>query len=66
MPETLVLTSVLIEFITDNTGALVQRLSYDPWGRRRNPDNWTSYTVDQPMFSKGFTGHVKQPFGLHI
>lgn len=43
--------------ITDNTGTLVQRLSYDPWGRRRNPDKWTSYTVDQPMFSKGFTGH---------
>ncbi|KAF0203985.1 MAG: RHS repeat-associated core domain-containing [Bacteroidetes bacterium] len=43
--------------ITDNTGLLVQKLSYDPWGRRRNPANWKDYTVAQALFSRGFTGH---------
>ncbi|MDV7417336.1 hypothetical protein R4482_18540, partial [Acinetobacter baumannii] len=27
-----------IEVITDATGAVVERLSYDPWGKRRNAD----------------------------
>lgn len=31
--------------LVNESGALVQELSYDAWGRRRKPDKWTDYTV---------------------
>ncbi len=35
-----------------------QVFSFDPWGRRRNPDSWTFNDVpDQYIFDRGFTGH---------
>jgi RHS repeat-associated protein len=54
-----------ITAITDATGNLVESLSYDPWGRRRNPSNWNDYNVTSTMFDRGFTGHEHLPqFGL--
>jgi RHS repeat-associated core domain len=47
-----------IAVITDETGAVAERLSYDPWGKRRNPNG-----TDDPagaltsQVSRGFTGH---------
>ena len=46
-----------ITAITDASGNLVESLSYDPWGRRRNPDDWTDYDVTRTLFDRGFTGH---------
>jgi RHS repeat-associated protein len=47
-----------IAVITDEAGAVVERLSYDAWGKRRNPNG-----TDDPAGSitsqtnRGFTGH---------
>ena len=41
-------------------GILVQELSYDAWGRRRNPETWAYYTdiLDAgALDAHGFTGH---------
>jgi len=54
-----------ITAISDATGNLVESLSYDPWGRRHNPDNWNDYNVTSTLFDRGFTGHEHLPqFGL--
>jgi len=51
--------------ISDATGNLIESLSYDPWGRRRNPNNWNDYNVTSTLFDRGFTGHEHlQQFGL--
>ena len=51
--------------ISDATGNLVESLSYDPWGRRRNADDWNDYNVTSTLFDRGFTGHEHLPqFGL--
>jgi len=52
--------------ITDETGITVELLSFDPWGRRRNPLTW-SYTnaPASSMFNRGYTGHEHlDNFGL--
>lgn len=47
-----------IEVITDATGAVVERLSYDPWGKRRNADGTVTSTVLKgTKDSHGFTSH---------
>ena len=47
--------------ITNSSGTVEQRLSYDAWGSQRNPNTWANYTAgdsfDKPMFERGFTGH---------
>jgi len=44
--------------ITDEQGTLKEELSFDPWGRRRNPINWTFNDVpDNYLFDRGYTGH---------
>jgi RHS repeat-associated protein len=51
--------------VFDATGKLVESLSYDPWGRRRNPTNWSHYNISSTLFDRGFTGHEHLPqFGL--
>ena len=55
--------------ITDESGNLEQRLSYDAWGNLRNPNTWANYTsgdtYDGPLFDRGFTGHEHlTAFGL--
>ena len=45
---------------SDTSGTLVQELSYDAWGRRRNPTTWKYYEfIDDASAwnDRGFTGH---------
>jgi RHS repeat-associated protein len=49
-----------IQAYSDESGKLIQELSYDSWGRRRNPANWTYYpalTNANAWNPRGFTGH---------
>lgn len=49
-----------IQAYSDENGNLVQELSYDTWGRRRNPENWEYYpslTDANAWHPRGFTGH---------
>lgn len=42
----------------DTSGVHVERYSYDAWGRRRNPSDWTFNNVPAPVITeRGFTGH---------
>ena len=51
--------------ITDSTGMVEQRLSYDAWGNLRNPATWSGSFTGTPMFDRGFTGHEHlTAFGL--
>ena len=35
-----------------------QRFNYDPWGRRRNPTDWSYENIPtENLFARGFTGH---------
>jgi len=45
--------------ITDEQGNLLEELSFDAWGSRRDPNTWTSFTgkAPTPLFDRGFTGH---------
>ncbi|MHB8746299.1 MAG: glycoside hydrolase family protein [Gammaproteobacteria bacterium] len=46
-----------IDTITNETGQVVERLSYDAWGKRRN-GNWTDATTAIGSITHhGFTGH---------
>ncbi len=47
-----------LESITNQEGEVIEKLSFDPWGRRRNATNWTYDNLpDSYLFSRGFTGH---------
>jgi RHS repeat-associated protein len=61
--------------ITDESGSVTQRFSYDAClsrsefrgreGRPRNPNDWTDYTVADHWLKRGFTGHEHlSAFGL--
>ena len=45
--------------ITDGTGAVTQRLSYDPWGKRRYPNGTADPNglLNNPDMYHGYTGH---------
>ena len=44
--------------ITDANGVKVDSMSFDPWGRRRNPANWTFNNMPSGyLFDRGYTGH---------
>ena len=44
--------------ITNEDGELLEKLSFDPWGRRRNPDDWSFVNVPESFtFDRGYTGH---------
>ncbi|MDY0078500.1 MAG: RHS repeat-associated core domain-containing protein [Bacteroidales bacterium] len=51
-------------YIACEDGELAEVLSYDPWGRLRNAYDWADYNVTPTRFDRGYTGHVRQPFGL--
>jgi RHS repeat-associated protein len=67
-------TTYFIE--TDHLGSIIglintdksyaEHFSFDPWGRRRNPNNWSYNSVPQPNITdRGFTGHEHlDQFGL--
>lgn len=44
---------------TNQSGTVVERRAYDPWGRHRNPQNWTEvdYTSPSRLNNRGYTGH---------
>jgi RHS repeat-associated protein len=47
-----------ITALTNATGSIVEQYAYDPWGRRRNPADWSFTNVTAPtLLSRGFTGH---------
>ena len=59
-----------VDTITDAVGTVKQRLSFNPWGERRDADTWVTYDMDELVgnssalvasFSqyttRGFTGH---------
>ena len=46
------------DVITSSAGVVVERNSFDPWGRRRNYSDWTYSNVNTSLFTgRGFTGH---------
>lgn len=47
-----------IEVITDSAGTAIERLSYDPWGKRRNVDGTVSASsIKGTKNGHGFTSH---------
>jgi len=52
--------------LIDMNDVLVEEYSYDAWGRRRNPTNWTYDSVPQPQYMhRGYTMHeMLDEFGL--
>ena len=51
-----------ITALTDNnadaTKAIREQMSYDPWGRRRNPADWSFNNVPTlTLLTRGYTGH---------
>ena len=46
------------ETITDSEGSIVEKLSFDPWGRRRNSTDWSLTDISTTfLFDRGYTGH---------
>ena len=51
--------------ITDDAGNVLQQVSFDAWGRRRDPQTWALYQANAPLtptpsalyFGRGYTGH---------
>jgi RHS repeat-associated protein len=44
--------------LRNTNGTVAESYSYDPWGRRRNPSNWSYSNVPEPVITnRGFTGH---------
>ncbi|MEA4936999.1 MAG: FG-GAP-like repeat-containing protein [Paludibacter sp.] len=44
--------------LTDESGAVIQRNAYDPWGKRRNPYNWAEENANTSwILNRGYTGH---------
>ena len=47
-----------VQTITDDNNQIVERLSYDAWGNRRNPTDWTPLSSNvTSQVDRGFTGH---------
>ncbi len=57
-----------ITHLANSSGSLTQELSYDAWGRLRDPGNYTAYAPgSEPslFLGRGYTGHEHLPwFGL--
>ncbi len=49
--------------LTNESGAVVEKYAYDPWGARRNPNNWTLAATPPSggwgamLTNRGYTGH---------
>lgn len=46
-----------IETITDENGAVIERLSFDAWGARRDASDWIGEGTIPVSTDRGFTGH---------
>ncbi len=55
-----------LNVVTNEEGSIVEEQSFDAWGRRRNPQNWTYNNVPAAYkFYRGYTGHEQlDQFGL--
>ena len=55
-----------IQYICNETGQKLEEMSFDAWGRRRNPTNYTDFNVAASNYlNRGFTGHEHlNAFGL--
>jgi len=51
--------------VSDSAGMVEQRMSYDLWGKRRDPSNWTSPDefLELGPINLGYTGHEAQDDG---
>jgi len=46
------------QVISDAQGNKLEYLAYDPWGKRRNPSNWSYSNVPATfVYDRGYTGH---------
>jgi RHS repeat-associated protein len=44
--------------LTNETGTVVEKYAYDPWGARRNATDWTAaYSPTTLLTNRGYTGH---------
>jgi RHS repeat-associated protein len=43
--------------LTNESGTVVSRNSFDAWGRPRNPSDWSYNNVPSSLLDRGFTGH---------
>ena len=44
--------------VAEQGQGITQQFNFDPWGRRRNPNNWNEFQKTSPsLFTRGFTGH---------
>jgi len=44
--------------LTDASGNVIEKYAYDPWGARRNPDDWTQKDSRTSwLTNRGYTGH---------
>ncbi|MGB9748079.1 MAG: RHS repeat domain-containing protein, partial [Bacteroidales bacterium] len=52
--------------LTNNRSSTVERMSFDAWGRRRNPTDWSYNNIPASfLFDRGYTGHEHMDvFGL--
>lgn len=52
--------------VIDYNGNTIDHYSFDPWGRRRNPTDWTYNNIPTALnFDRGYTGHeMLDAFGL--
>ncbi|HKJ82044.1 MAG TPA: RHS repeat-associated core domain-containing protein [Ignavibacteriaceae bacterium] len=42
----------------NSNGNMLKELNYDPWGKRRNPQDWSYTNVTAPTYTeRGFTDH---------
>jgi len=54
-----------ITALVNENGTVVERHSYDAWGRERDPNNWGSYTVAAGRLDRGYSSHEHlREFGL--
>lgn len=55
-----------IQYICNESGGKLEEMSFDTWGRRRNPADWTYTNVTPSAYlTRGFTGHEHlDAFGL--
>lgn len=55
----------LVSLVNEN-GTVAEHYAYDPWGKRRNPDNWTlPDNRTTRIVNRGYTGHeMLDKFGI--
>ncbi|MEL6867068.1 MAG: RHS repeat-associated core domain-containing protein, partial [Bacteroidota bacterium] len=52
--------------ITNEVGAVEERFSYDVWGARRNPNNWSKNNIPTTTIDRGFTFHEHLDLGQFV